>query len=168
MGRHHHGLLPFLDGTTAEICATHEGILRLRFPGRTTLPHADTFLLRLPWGEAFLQAWHRYIAGQPESFQQVPVLFPESTAFQRQVYRTLRTRVPWGVWVTYGDLARQLGRPPQAARAVGQSLRKNPVPVVIPCHRVLSRQGIGGYGPGVTWKRRLLRHEGISLPPLRD
>ena len=164
MGRPHRGQLPFIDGTTAEICATHEGIVRIRFPANRPLPHADTFLLRFPWGEHFLSAWDRYVSGQPETFQNVPVLLPGFSVFQRSVYHTLRTGVSWGQWITYGDLARRLGRPPQAARAVGQSLRKNPVPVVIPCHRVLSRHGLGGYGPGVEWKRRLLQHEGVQLP----
>lgn len=81
--------------------------------------------------------------------------------FQRHVLVTLRAEVPYGETVTYGELAEIAGRP-GAARAVGTAMRKNPVQLLIPCHRVVAADGIGGYGggpQGVALKRALLARE---------
>ena len=85
--------------------------------------------------------------------------------FPRSVYETLRGEVGWGETVSYGELAEMAGRP-RAARAVGNAMSRNPVPIVVPCHRVVAAGGrIGGYGPsGVPTKRFLLAFEGIELP----
>lgn len=86
------------------------------------------------------------------------------TAFQRRVWNALRT-IPPGRTVTYGDLARQLGT---GARAVGGACRANPYPIVVPCHRVVATNGLGGFagdtsGRKLDVKRWLLRHEGAEL-----
>jgi methylated-DNA-[protein]-cysteine S-methyltransferase len=80
------------------------------------------------------------------------------------VYETLRRDVGWGETVSYGELAEMAGRP-RAARAVGNAMSRNPVPIVVPCHRVVTAGGrIGGYGPsGVPTKRFLLALEGVEL-----
>jgi O-6-methylguanine DNA methyltransferase len=84
------------------------------------------------------------------------------TTFQLAVVEALR-RVPYGEVVTYGELAALAGRP-NAQRAAGSVCAQNRFPLVVPCHRVVSATGIGGYGPsGVEVKRRLLRLEGVSL-----
>ncbi|MHC4931341.1 MAG: methylated-DNA--[protein]-cysteine S-methyltransferase [Planctomycetota bacterium] len=71
-------------------------------------------------------------------------------------------RIPYGESRSYGEVARAV-RNPKAARAVGQAVGANPIPIVIPCHRVLAANlGLGGFGPGLTWKRYLLRLEGID------
>lgn len=88
----------------------------------------------------------------------------EVTPFEREVLELLR-KVPPGTTITYGELARLLGRP-GASRAVGQAVARNPIPVVIPCHRVLPASGgVGGYsgGDGPATKRKLLEREG-ALP----
>ena len=86
--------------------------------------------------------------------------------FARTVLETLAERVPWGETVSYGELAELAGRA-RAARAVGRIMSANPVPFVIPCHRVIAAGGlIGGYGGGrnaVELKRRLLEREGVYL-----
>lgn len=77
------------------------------------------------------------------------------TAFERQVWRELR-RIPYGETATYGEIARRVGRP-GAARAVGAANGRNPIPIVVPCHRVVAAGGkLGGYGGGLALKRRLL------------
>ena len=86
---------------------------------------------------------------------------PAGTAFQRRVWRRLQA-IPYGEVMTYGALARELG---SSARAVGNACRRNPLPLVIPCHRVVAARGIGGYagataGRWLAIKRFLLRHEG--------
>ena len=85
--------------------------------------------------------------------------------FRRTVLETLARDVAWGEIVTYGELAGMAGRP-RAARAVGSAMRDNPLPFVIPCHRVVAAGGrIGGYGGGrnaVALKRKLLEREGVT------
>lgn len=95
---------------------------------------------------------------------QVPV-HAVGTAFQQNVWSALRA-IPPGEVCTYGELARRIGSAP---RAVGQACRRNPVPIFIPCHRVVARKGTGGYsgatdGAELAIKRWLLAHEGAALP----
>jgi O-6-methylguanine DNA methyltransferase len=84
------------------------------------------------------------------------------TEFQTAVWAELR-QVPYGATITYSELARRVGRP-RSARAVGQAVGANPIPILIPCHRVLlAAGGLGGFGPGPEWKERLLTLEGASV-----
>jgi methylated-DNA-[protein]-cysteine S-methyltransferase len=89
----------------------------------------------------------------------------EIDGFRREVLETLARDVPWGEVVSYGELAGMAGRP-RAARAVGSAMRNNPIPFVIPCHRVIAAGNkIGGYGGGrnaIALKRELLAREGVS------
>ena len=80
------------------------------------------------------------------------------TAFQRRVWQALR-RIPFGETASYADVARRIGSP-RACRAVGQANGANPVPIIVPCHRVIRCSGaLGGFGAGLPVKRWLLRHE---------
>ena len=76
------------------------------------------------------------------------------TEFQREVLDVVAS-IPWGETMTYGQVAERLGRH-GAARAVGRALAANPAPLIIPCHRVVAVNGIGGYGPGTNLKKMLL------------
>ncbi len=92
----------------------------------------------------------------------IPVDLSTRTPFQRAVLLALRD-VRAGETVSYGELAARAGRP-RAARAVGGAVGSNPLPIVIPCHRVLASGGrIGGFGGGLDAKRWLLRHEGLDV-----
>jgi len=105
-----------------------------------------------------------YLRGQRTAFS-VPVDLRHVTSFQRSVLEAARS-VPRGQVATYGDIGRWIGKP-RAARAVGQALGSNPVPIVVPCHRVLASDGsLGGYSGrgGLSTKRRLLALEGAALP----
>lgn len=99
-----------------------------------------------------------YFAGERTEFD-VPMEL-DGTHFQREVWTEL-TRIPYGETISYGELARRVGRP-SAPRAVGQANGRNPIPVIVPCHRVLASNGIGGYGGGLTVKRQLLAVEGVT------
>lgn len=102
-----------------------------------------------------------YFAGRREAFD-LP-LAPEGTAFQRAVWAVLRT-IPFGVTWSYAQVARRLGRP-KAVRAVGAANGRNPIGIVIPCHRVIGADGsLTGYGGGLPRKRWLLAHEKAELP----
>lgn len=105
------------------------------------------------------QALDRYFAGQPEDFVQIP-LDLRGTPFQQMVWQAIRA-IPYGQVRTYGQIARAIGRP-RAARAVGQATGANPVPIVVPCHRVVGCQGLGGYGGGLALKERLLALERVG------
>jgi methylated-DNA-[protein]-cysteine S-methyltransferase len=84
------------------------------------------------------------------------------TPFQMDVLRAT-ARVPFGRAASYGEIASRIGRP-RAARAVGNALNANPVPLIVPCHRVVAGDGgLGGFGGGTPLKRRLLRLEGLTL-----
>lgn len=101
-----------------------------------------------------------YFAGTRRTFD-LP-LAPRGTAFQQRVWAALRT-IPYGETRTYGELAAAIGNP-RAARAVGMANHRNPLPILIPCHRVIGADGsLTGYAGGVETKRKLLALEGISI-----
>jgi methylated-DNA-[protein]-cysteine S-methyltransferase len=103
-----------------------------------------------------------YFAGELTEFD-LP-LDLHGTEFQRQCWLALAT-IPYGQTVSYGEQARRLGLGPDAARAVGAANGQNPLPLVLPCHRVLGADGsLTGFGGGLELKRFLLEHEGALLP----
>jgi methylated-DNA-[protein]-cysteine S-methyltransferase len=102
-----------------------------------------------------------YFAGEPRSFEDVELDLDGLSPFQRALVDALRS-VPYGETVTYGELAALAGSP-NAARAAGTFCAGNRFPLVIPCHRVVAADGIGGFGTlGVDYKRRLLELEGAG------
>jgi O-6-methylguanine DNA methyltransferase len=114
-----------------------------------------------------IRAWHRFttaalkkiLAGDaPEKF---PPLDLTGTEFQQSVWHALR-KISLGQTKSYGEIAAAIGRP-QAVRAVGGACGANPIPVLVPCHRVLAaNQKLGGFSGGLVWKCRLLAREGIK------
>jgi len=98
-----------------------------------------------------------YFAGKRKAFD-LP-LAPRGTDFQQSVWRAL-AEIPWGQWRSYGDIARAIGRP-RAVRAVGAANGRNPLPIVVPCHRVVGSDGsLTGFAGGLETKRYLLELEG--------
>ncbi|WP_299536338.1 methylated-DNA--[protein]-cysteine S-methyltransferase [uncultured Streptomyces sp.] len=105
-----------------------------------------------------------YLAGRRRAFD-LDLDWSLTGGFHREVLQELTT-VPYGTVVGYGDLARRTGRP-DGAQAVGAAMGANPLPVVVPCHRVVeSGGGLGGFGGGLETKRRLLELEGVLPQPL--
>lgn len=97
-------------------------------------------------------------AGQPATMP--ATVFPDGPAFYQRVWRHL-LHIPLGTTESYGAVARRIGHP-RAARAVGQACGANPLPLVIPCHRVIGAHGrLGGFGCGLAWKRLLLARETV-------
>jgi methylated-DNA-[protein]-cysteine S-methyltransferase len=104
---------------------------------------------------------NEYFAGKRTTFD-LP-LEPGGTEFQLSVWELLR-KIPYGVTTSYGELARRLGDP-QASRAVGAANGANPIPIIVPCHRVVGSKGeLTGFGGGIERKRWLLEHEGALMP----
>lgn len=102
-----------------------------------------------------------YFAGERREFD-LPLDLRSLTPFQVSVLQAIR-RIPAGTVWTYGQVAQAVGRP-RASRAVGQALARNPIPIVIPCHRVIASDGsLGGYGGGLDNKRWLLQLEGARV-----
>lgn len=98
----------------------------------------------------------RYFSGENPSASELP-LSPKGTAFQRRVWDAL-LKIPYGATDTYGAVAARLG---SSARAVGSAVGRNPISVIIPCHRVLAADGgLAGYAGGLENKKKLLRLEG--------
>ena len=98
-----------------------------------------------------------FFAGEGKGFS-VPIAL-NGTAFQRAVWEETNA-IEYGTLVSYQDIAKRIGKP-LAYRAVGNALGQNPLPVIVPCHRVIASDGsFGGYTRGLPWKERLLAHEG--------
>jgi len=113
--------------------------------------------------EGALAALRDYFDGRPP---RLPPLDLHGSPFQLRVWEAL-VRIPWGETRTYGELAGLLGAP-GSARAVGGANGRNPVAILVPCHRVVASGGrLGGYGGGTEVKARLLAHEAAHAPVLR-
>ncbi len=112
------------------------------------------------WHKLTTRAVRQALQGRPIAAQP-PVDLSSGTAFQRKVWAALQA-IPTGKTETYADLAASLKKP-KAARAVGGACGANPVPLLIPCHRVVAAQGgLGGFSGGLHWKRKLLDREGAT------
>jgi O-6-methylguanine DNA methyltransferase len=146
-----------------------QGLAGLSFPGRSSALRQSPGIPRSAFGQ--ISAWHRLttkalkmaLAGR-QAVELPPLDFVTGTDFQQQVWRAMR-QIPLSKTSSYGELAKAIGRP-KAVRAVGGACGANPIPVFIPCHRVLAAGGrLGGFSGGLDWKRRLLAAEGLSRFP---
>jgi methylated-DNA-[protein]-cysteine S-methyltransferase len=163
-------------GGPCGIAWTAAGVVRFQLPGNDAATTRRLLLRRLP--EAALAepspavaeavaAAKRYFAGEEVDFSSVPLDLAGQSDFFRAIYEAAR-RLHWGATTTYGALARELGAGPEAARDVGEAMAKNPVALIIPCHRVLAAGGkIGGFSApgGGASKLKMLALEGISFNP---
>lgn len=110
-----------------------------------------------PWLIPVIERIQNLLAGHPTQFEDVPLAFDQTNAFERDVYRAALA-IPHGETRTYGEIATAIGKP-GAARAVGGALGRNPIPIIVPCHRVLSADGrSGGFSApgGAATKMKLL------------
>lgn len=144
-------------------CYSEKGLAEISFPGQENVRQQSAPV------SAKVRAWHSVTrkaiqaalrgekpAGTP------PMDLSRGTEFQKQVWRAL-SAIPRGGTSSYGRIAEKIGRP-AAVRAVGQACGANPIPVLIPCHRVLTAAaGLGGFSGGLEWKRKLLEREGVSV-----
>lgn len=141
------------------------GLCRLEFPSKAgAKPRAagPTPPLHIQcWHELTVRALTRALAGQPAA-ELPPLDFSAGSQFQRQVWQVL-TGIGAGQTRSYAEVARAIGNP-KALRAVGGACGANPIPVLVPCHRVLAaHQRLGGFSGGLGWKRTLLAREGIRI-----
>jgi len=150
------------------IASSPSGLLALTLPEPTQERALKPLLER--WGEGqphddpgldgLKTKLQRYFDGQQVLFDE-PLDLSGGTAFQRRVWLAVRD-IPYGETRSYGQIARQVGSP-GAARAVGRAMATNPVPIVVPCHRVIGSDGdLRGFGGGLDLKRRMLEMERVS------
>jgi len=132
------------------------GLLRLSFERLD-----DTLADECSVPERFTDPLRRYFDAEPEDFSAVP-LDLRGTEFQVRVWNALR-EIPWGQVRTYGGIANAI-QSPRAMRAVGQANHVNPIPIIVPCHRVVEAgHHLGGYGGGIERKQLLLDLEGVRF-----
>jgi methylated-DNA-[protein]-cysteine S-methyltransferase len=139
------------------LVGTEEALHQLHFQaGRDRVdPQGDWVPSERPFGEVVRQL-EAYFARKLRVFD-LP-LRPEGTAFQKKVWRALTT-IPYGETVSYGEIARRIQQP-TASRAVGAANGRNPLPIIVPCHRVIGADGsLTGFGGGLPIKQRLLALE---------
>jgi methylated-DNA-[protein]-cysteine S-methyltransferase len=156
----HYTHLPSPIGPLLLVCDS-SGIRQITFPqgGRPLSPEPDWQEDQSAFAELTTQL-RAYFAGELENFD-VP-LAPAGTPFQKKVWDEL-CKIPYGETISYGALAKRIGNP-NASRAVGLANGSNPIPIVIPCHRVIGSNGkLTGYGGGLPIKEKLLALEKRQL-----
>ena len=150
------------------------GVTALRLPSASAAEAERAILRRLPDAAAsdpppkvtaIVGDIRRYFAGEPMDFSDLPLDLGEQSPLFAQIYATVRA-LKWGESTTYGAIAKTVGAGPETARDVGQAMAGNPIPLIIPCHRVLAAGNrIGGFSApgGSDAKARMLELEGVAV-----
>ena len=172
----HHYLIFETAGGFCGIAWNSVGITRFQLPTRNPKATERILQRRLPGAEPgaptpevaeAVAAVKRYFEGEQTDFSIFRLDLGEQDPFFERVYAAAR-QVGWGCTTTYGALAKELGAGPEAARDVGQAMARNPVALIIPCHRVLAAGGkVGGFSApgGSAAKIRMLELEGVLVEP---
>lgn len=171
--KNHYQLFETAAGIAA-IGWSDTGITGLRLPAPSARDAERAILHRLPGAmraeppadvRAVIDAAIRYFAGERVDFAEVPIDLGEQEPFFARVYDLVR-KLGWGETTTYGAIAHMLGAGPEYARDVGQAMATNPIPLIVPCHRVTAAGGkIGGFSApgGSVSKARMLEIEGVAV-----
>jgi methylated-DNA-[protein]-cysteine S-methyltransferase len=167
---HHYALFETAIGTCG-VAWSERGLTRVQLPEsdresteRRLSKGGATAAVPPPDIAAVIDELWRYFAGERTAFAAAELDLSGANSFELRVYQAARA-LGWGETASYGEIAKRIGDP-GAARAVGQALARNPIPVIVPCHRVLaSGHGIGGFSAhgGTTTKERLLALEGVYV-----
>ncbi len=155
---------------TLRVAASPNGVCRVAFPAHQSSEWPAWFDRHFSGSprKGVAPTVHRALAQLSEYFQRQRRSFDvpldlRGTAFQLRVWRELR-KIPYGFTVTYGEIARRIHNP-RATQAVGAAVGKNPVPIIVPCHRVIGHDGsLVGFGGGLPSKEKLLELEGARIP----
>ena len=138
------------------ITSSPKGVLHIEFGRGLSRARRERLVEKRPANKRVVKEIREYLQGRRKRFTIKPSL--SGTKFQKRVWREA-VRVPYGKTISYGRLAARIGQP-GAARAVGNALAANPVPLIVPCHRIiLSDGGIGGFGAGMRLKKQLIALE---------
>jgi methylated-DNA-[protein]-cysteine S-methyltransferase len=170
---HHYQVFETASGHAA-IAWNAAGISALRLPASSPAAAEHALLRRLPDAvrseppsdvSDVIAAAQHYFEGAETDFSDVPIDFGEQEPLFAQIYAAVR-RLGWGQTTTYGAVAKELGAGPEVARDVGRAMAMNPLPLIIPCHRVLAAGGkVGGFSApgGSDSKAKMLAIEGFDL-----
>jgi methylated-DNA-[protein]-cysteine S-methyltransferase len=176
MGQAAHHFFFEIGGGFCGIAWNNAGITRFQLPAKSADGAQRMLLRRAPGAKPgaptpevveAVAAVKRYFEGKETDFPRFKLDLGEQAPLFQRIYATAR-QVKWGRTTTYGALAKELGAGPEAARDVGQAMAKNPVALIIPCHRVLAAGGkIGGFSApgGSAAKIRMLALEGVHVGP---
>lgn len=160
----------------AVLAWNERGVVGFRLPAPTAAETRHSLLRRLPnaieaqpsaQAAGVVEAAKRYFAGEKVDFADVVVDLAAQEPLPARIYDLVR-KLGWGETTTYGAIARALGEGPEVARDVGQAMARNPIPLIVPCHRVLAAGGkIGGFSApgGSNAKARMLELEGVAPEP---
>jgi len=174
----HHYLIFDTAGGFCGIAWNDAGITRFQLPTKSPKATERILLRQVPGAKPgaptpevveAVAAVRRYFEGEETDFSMFKLDLGEQDPFFERVYAAAR-QVGWGRITTYGALAKEVGAGPEAARDVGQAMAKNPVALIIPCHRVLAAGGkVGGFSApgGSAAKMRMLALEGVQVEPAR-
>lgn len=159
---------PFFDNQALIIAATEKGLCRVLFPHKDYSDFQTWTAKQIPQAtiekndkqlKKYKDQFLAYLAGERMEFS-LP-LDIRGTTFQQEVWRAL-IQIPVGKTVAYGDVAEAIGRP-KAVRAVGVAIGSNPLPIIVPCHRVIGKnKTLTGFGGGLDTKKKLLQLEGVD------
>ena len=162
------------DAGHCGIAWSSKGVTRFQLPERDAAAAERQIRRRTPGAEAatpspqvagIINAVRHYFTGEPVDFIDIALDLPAMDDLFRSIYAETR-QLRWGETTSYGALAKSLGHGPEVARDVGQAMAKNPVPLIIPCHRVLAAGGKpGGFSApgGVNTKLKMLEMEGVRM-----
>jgi methylated-DNA-[protein]-cysteine S-methyltransferase len=162
----------------AALAWNENGVSSLRLPASSEARAEASVLRRFPQARrttpstqmaSLISEIKRYFDGEKVDFSAVPLDMGSQDPFFARVYAEVR-KLGWGETTTYGAVAKVLGAEPQAARDVGQAMASNPIPLIVPCHRVLAAGGkIGGFSApgGSSSKPKMLEIEGVPLADLK-
>jgi methylated-DNA-[protein]-cysteine S-methyltransferase len=162
----------------AALAWNENGVSSLRLPASSEARAEASVLRRFPQARrttpstqmaSLISEIKRYFDGEKVDFSAVPLDLGSQDPFFARVYAEVR-KLGWGETTTYGAVAKVLGAEPQAARDVGQAMASNPIPLIVPCHRVLAAGGkIGGFSApgGSSSKAKMLEIEGVPLADLK-
>lgn len=165
--------------TALGFCAiawSESGIVRFQLPLKSAEAAERLLLRKVPGARAVappapiaaaIALATRYFNGEETDFSRLDLDLDDRDPLFRRIYDAAR-RIAWGQTTTYGALAKAIGAGPESARDVGEAMAKNPVPLIIPCHRVLAAGGkVGGFSApgGAKTKIRMLELEGVRVAP---
>ncbi|MFO1488360.1 MAG: methylated-DNA--[protein]-cysteine S-methyltransferase [Verrucomicrobiota bacterium] len=151
------------DHGTFQAAYSHNGLATLDFPGRKPAASSSAEVSKevRQWHKLTTRALSAVLSGRAAA-KLPPLDMSAGTDFQRQVWRAMQ-RIRTGQTRGYAEIAREIGRP-KAVRAVGGACGANPIPVLVPCHRVLAaNRRLGGFSGGIEWKIKLLAREGVAV-----
>ncbi|HEY6970942.1 MAG TPA: methylated-DNA--[protein]-cysteine S-methyltransferase [Candidatus Angelobacter sp.] len=139
------------------LAASERGLRYIHFGGQLPRPRRNELWIEAPVAlQPYQEQLRAYFQGELKEF--TCKLDLNGTDFQKKCWNAL-LRIPYGKTCSYADIAQQVGSP-RAFRAVGQANHNNPIPIIVPCHRVITSSGtLGGYGGGLDVKQKLLHHE---------